>query len=265
MQDAKDSVHIVAYQVAESLNLKKIRQHLKNEPISLSNYDLYYKLDAGYIYILNYGIVVFAEVPEDSKKNYLERLKPFATDVLSEPFVEDFIIQIKPDEKISFTYNSLVVPEINEGILRIAMLQVAQSSALDFYREKAQEMFNETQLIARELKELGRLKTSKKKILQFIGNTIITKNKIIDDLYVIDTPLAVWENEQYGTIHDGLSATLDIKTRFKEVDYILKSVEGSLSVFIELIDARENKLLEIIIVGLIFFEILHTMFTQFFT
>jgi uncharacterized Rmd1/YagE family protein len=121
-------------------------------------------------------------------------------------------------------------------------------------------VIEETIKLATQLEKLGRLKTGRKKILQFIGKTLNTKNRIIDDLYVIDSPASVWENELLGLINDGLSNTFDIKTRFRELEYILKNIEGNLSIFIELIESKENRYLEIIIIILILFEVIHAFF-----
>jgi required for meiotic nuclear division protein 1 len=248
---------IHAFQIAENLAIKKIRQSLPEEPYYFSSYELFYIYKEGYIYILNYGIIVFTNIEESERIKFLDLIRPFSENPIPDFYREDFIIYVKPDEKVSFAYNSIVIPELNPGVARIIMLHVAQSSALDFYMEKAQEVFEETAKLATQLETQGRLKTSRKKILKFVGKTMNTRNRIIDDLYVIDSPASVWENEILGTINEGLSNTFDIKTRFRELEYILKNIEGNLSIFTELVESEVSRKLELIIIGLILFEVLH--------
>lgn len=263
MEKIETQLRVVAFQIAENLPLKKIKPTISEELISSSNYELFFKKADGYIYILNYGVVVFTDVPDQEKTKFLDQLRPFAGNLLPESYSENFLIQVKPQEKLSFAYNSLVVPTINDRIIRIVMLQVAQSTALDYYRDKTQEIFEETHKLIDQLETQGEIKTSRKKVLKFIGKTLNTKNRIIDDLYVIDSPASTWEEEILGIINDGLSNTFDIKTRFREVEYILKSIESSLTIFIELIESKQNKLLEIIIIGLILFEVVDLIISKF--
>ncbi len=258
-----DETRIIAYQIAENLTIKKIRTHLGIEPAYSSNYELFYKKDEGYVYILSFGIIVFANITESNKNTFLEAAKPYAVNPLPEVF-EDFMIKVKPNEKITFSHNHLVVPELNAGIIRVSMLQVAQSLALDFYMDKAGAIFEETVKLATQLEQLGKLKSSRKNILKFIGRTLNTKNRIIDDLYVIDSPPSIWENEQLSYVYDGLNNTFDIKTRFRELEYIIKNIESNLGIFIELAESRQSALLEIIIIALILFEVVHVIVKEVF-
>ena len=57
---------------------------------------------------------------------------------------EDFEIDKNGLSNPVFSYNALSVPNINSDIVRIAMIQLAQSVALDFYLEKSQGLFDET-------------------------------------------------------------------------------------------------------------------------
>lgn len=257
-------VHIVAYQVVENVQIKKFRSEYTGELISSSSFELFYRYKAGYIYILNYGIVVFADVDEIDRSNFIRLLKSYGERNIGEAYQEDFIIEKADISNPIFSYNSLSISEINSDIIRVVMLQVAQSAALDFYLEKSQQIFDETARLTTQLEIYGKLKGSKKMLLHIIGKALNTKNKIINDLYVIDAPPSVWENELLGKVNDGLNKVFDINTRFKEIEYMLKSVESNLSIFIELIDTKVNQRLEWIIIILILIEVIHFTIVEIF-
>lgn len=254
-------INIIAYQLAESINIKKLKEDFDADFISGSSFELFYRYKEGYIYILNYGVVVFANIEEIDKINFIRFIKDYATNVLEKRYKEDFTININKVSAPIFSYNSLSVPVINDALINITMLQVAQSSALDYYHEIAQKLLDDTLILTKRLEMFGRLKIGEKNLLKFIGKTLNTKSKIIDDLYIIDAPAAVWENEILGKVHSGLSKTFDISIRFRELEYTLKSVESNLAIFIELVHARESHRLEWIIIILILIEVIHMFYS----
>jgi required for meiotic nuclear division protein 1 len=252
-------VNIIAYQVAESINLKTFRREFEGEFISGTTYELFYRCKQGHIYILNFGVVVFANVEELDRTVFLNLIKNYSINPLEKKYREDFTILVKDVPSPVFSYNSLTVNAVNDLVISIVMLQVGQSAALDYYLEKSQLLLDDTLVLTERLEKYGKLNISKKNLLKFIGRTLNTKNKIIDDLYVLDAPAAVWEDEILGRINDGLAKTFDIAIRFRELEYILRSVESNLSIFTELVHARESHRLEWIIIILIFIEVMHMM------
>jgi required for meiotic nuclear division protein 1 len=236
-------IRIIAYQIAENTNVKKFKAEYTGSLINSNSFELFYKYKEGYVFILNYGVVVFANVDDVQSSAFISLLTKYSVNHLENRLQEDFLI---------------------EDVIRIAMLQVAQSLALDFYQEAAQQLFDDSVNLTNQLEEYGRLKISKRNLLKFIGKTLNTKNRIIDNLYLFDTPSVVWENEYLGKVNDGLTQTFDISIRFRELEYMLKRVESNLTVFVELTNAKESKRLEWIVIILIFIEILHLFLNRFF-
>lgn len=257
-------VKIIAYQIAENTNIKKFKAEFTGELINSSSFELFYKYENGHVFVLNYGVVVFANVDDIKSSAFITLLKMYCSNLLENRLQEDFMIEKKETASPEFSYNSLSIKEINNDVIRIAMLQVAQSLALDFYQERAQQLFDETVNLTNQLENYGSLKISKTKLLKFIGKTLNTKNRIIDNLYIFDTPLVVWEDEFLGKVNDGLTKTFDISIRFKELEYMLKRVESNLTVFVELNDSKESKRLEWIVIILILIEVLHLFLGRFF-
>ena len=257
-------IRIHAYQIAENIHIKKFKVEYAGTLVNSNPFELFYQYNKGYIFVLNYGVVVFADVEDVERSSFLSLLSIYCTNSLENRLSEDFIIEKKDTVQPEFSYNSLSVHEISSDVIRIAMLQVAQSLGLDFYQEAAQQLFDESVHLTNQLEANGRLNVSKKNLLKFIGKTLNTKNRIIDNLYIYDTPSVVWEDEYLGKVNDGLTKTFDISIRFKELEYMLKRVESNLSVFVELTNAKESKRLEWIVIILISVEILHLFLSRYF-
>jgi uncharacterized Rmd1/YagE family protein len=256
-------VRIVSFQIADNLNIKKFKAEYSGVLVNSSAFELLYKYKTGYFYLLSYGVVVFCDIDEIDRNNLVSIIRSYNEASFEIRHQEDFIIEKSDSNLPVFAYNSLSVPVINEDVIRIVMLQVAQSTVLDYYQEKSQKLHDEMINLTHQLENYGKLKSSKKDLLKIIGKTLSTKSHIIDDLYILDTPPVVWEDELLGKVNDGLSKTFDINVRFREVEYMLKNVESNLSVFIELINARQSHLLEWVVIILILIEVVNLFIEPF--
>ena len=247
---------IQAFLFAENIDLKNLKDQLGLTLHSSSPVDLFYSNNNSYLYILDYGIVAYAGYSEPEIKSIIEKIKLYSYNPLKSHHREDFLIKEVNTETVS--NNSISVNKITPEIVKITMLNVCQSVALDFYTELSQNLLTETVKYTKKLEKYGRLSMSKVKLLKFTGRALSIRNQIIDNLYILDAPDIVWEAEHLEKIHTELSRAFDLKSRFKELDYTLKIGENNLTTFSNLIQHRESNLLELIIILLITFEIIYS-------
>lgn len=252
-------VRIIAYQVAQQINIKKVKEAYKAELLSSSSVDLFYfdKEKNKAIYVLSYGVVVFANHDAIETSRFIEFIKPFSISFLEIPYKED--LNIQQSNELSFSYNDVQLPDPNSQVIGIVMINVAQSVFLDFYTDISQDLLEKSAIFTNELENFGRMKISRKNLLKFIGKTLNTKNRIVDNLYIFDVPDIVWEDEYMGKVNNGMVKTFDINTRFREIEYTLKIVESNLSIFTQLVQEKRSNALELIIIFLILFEIINTL------
>lgn len=135
------------------------------------------------------------------------------------------------------------------------MLNVGQSTALDYYQQLTNNILEQTNRHTLILESKGKLSIKNKMLLKFIGQTLNIKNSIVDDLYVIGQPDVTWNDEYISKLDEGLRSTFDIKVRFKNIDYSLQIVKENLELFKDLIHHNKSSLLEIIIILLILVEV----------
>ena len=247
---------IEAYQISEIINLKKFRHEYTSQPLIFNSSELFYKQgEDKYCYLLSYGIVVFASFTDLEKSEFLKYVKGFIEDEVEEKYEEHFIVQTDSSVSVVLNYDSITVSEITDNTVRIVMLNIGQSVALDFYEDLTLEIFKDSREITDELEKTGTFKYSKRDLLKFIGRTINIKNSIIDNLYIFDSPEEVWENEHLERIDKGLKKTFDLKMRYQDIDYKLKIVQDNLRLFTDLLQNRESTRLEWIVIILILIEV----------
>ena len=249
---------IEAYQIAEQINIKRFKADFKQDPAISSSVELFYHLDNDhYLCIFGYGIVVFGGQSEVEKSELVKFLKDYCEDVIGTEFKDDFVVETNQNQGIKLHYNSIEVPELNNHVVQIIMLNIAQSVALDFYEDLSLNVLNETKNLTDQLELHGKLRISKTNLLKFIGKILNIKNSIIDNLYIFDAPEIVWENEYLEKVDEGLKKLLDLKMRYRDIDYKLKILQENLTLFTDLLQNRQSNNMEIIIIVLILIEVIH--------
>lgn len=256
---------IEAYLVAEQINIRKFKADFTAKPFSNSNFELFYVQEHGkYVHVFNYGTVVFVNYNDIEKSDFLKFLRSYTEKPVEAEFKEDLIVEITPDSKPVFGYSSVRLPSVDENIVRVIMLNIAQSVAMDFYEMLANQILESSKKFTEDLEQHGRIKISQKNLIKFIGKTLNIKNSIFDNLYIFNSPDITWENEYLEKVDNNLKEMFDIKTRFRELDYELKIVEDNLRLFTELSQNRESSRLEWIVILLILIEVIDLIISKLF-
>ncbi len=253
------TLKVQAFQISESINIKRIKTDFKAEIYFGSTSELFYYFEDTdrYLYIHNYGVVVFCNYDELAKSEFLRFLKPYAEGVIEQDIFEDYTIELSDKTKKAVIKGDFVqLPaEISHDAMQIIMLNVGQSCALEHYEILTEEMLVSTKVHILELEKKGKFSISKKELLMFIGKVLNVKNSIVDNLYILDDPASVWDDEELAYLNRNLKSNFDTNQRFKDLDYRLQIVEDNLRLFTDILQHRESAVLEYIIIALILIEV----------
>ncbi|MBW4361837.1 RMD1 family protein [Flavobacterium taihuense] len=257
--DQSDFIKIEAIQIAEAFNIKKLRAEFGIEPHSSSPSEIFYTLSdkKRYLYIFDYGVAVLANYTVTEKNGVIDFVKRYTTTIVDLDLSEEYQIEIDLNiSKVVIKNDYVSVPYVDPSILRIVMLNIAQSVALDYYEVLTNELITSSKEYILELEKRGKLSISKTNLLKYIGKVLNVKNSIVDNLYILDDPNLVWDNEELNLLNRQLKANFDINPRFKDLDYRLDIVEDNLKLFTDVLNVRESSRLEWIVIILIFLEIM---------
>ncbi|WP_300567071.1 RMD1 family protein [Flavobacterium sp.] len=256
-------IRIEAVQIAESFNMKKFRAEFRAETFSGSTSEVFYALTEAnrYLYVFDYGVVVFGNYDAIAKSEFVNFVKNYATKLVDTDLSEEYKILIDETTPKAIVKNDFVtVPKIDASLLGIVMLNIGQSVALEYYETLTDELITSSKHYILELEEKGKLSISKTNLLKYIGKVLNVKNSIVDNLYILDDPNLVWDNEELNLLNRRLKLNFDINTRFKDLDYRLQIVEDNLTLFTDVLNVRESARLEWIIIILIVLEIIIALF-----
>jgi required for meiotic nuclear division protein 1 len=255
-------IKIEAVQVAEFFNIKKLRAEYLSEVFSSSTSELFYAQNNNkYLYIFDYGVVVFANYEPLEKSEFIRFVKNYTSLEVDVNLSEEYFI--KSDETVTknIVKNDFVfVTAVDPSVLRIVMLNIAQSVALEYYELLTDNLITSSKEYIIELEMKGKISISKINLLKYIGKVLNVKNSIVDNLYILDDPNLAWDDEDLNLLNRQLKANFDINTRFKDLDYRLQIVEDNLKLFTDVLNVRESSRLEWVIIILILIEILIALF-----
>ncbi len=256
------TVKLSAIRVANQLDLKGIKTSLELKPVADTSSELFYCFGLEkYQYYFNYGVVVFTGYTEDEINQAVKKIQSFHKNP-DAWLRDDHKICVEPGSELQFEFDQLIVDHIDAKIIRIAMLNLAQSVAFDHYHEVSENLLMEIRVFTTNLETTGKLSINRKNMLKFIGRALNTQIDIADNIYIFDAPEQVWDDEYLDSLHKGLMKHYDLRVRFSEIEYTLRIIEDNLSVFREISHQRESNTLEWIIIILILVEVFNLLISK---
>lgn len=254
---------IVAYRIAEKIsirNLNNIDVILESTIIRRSSEEIELHTNTGArIYIFNFGSIAFFNCPRIKQKQIINKLAKEFSSAISGIQVDLFAISdhipLRTGEKTRIDFDLIRIPDLDNEALRIVALILSHSVTIDYYEQHVENLLELSNSHLVQIRKRWRLPTATQKLTNFLVECMITKQQIITNLFVLDSPDELWENSELDTIYKETKKMLEISSRFKALDYKLKLIQENLSIIVELSSTRSNLWLEFIIVVLILVEL----------
>jgi uncharacterized Rmd1/YagE family protein len=255
---------VISYQIADSIDLKGFCNAFNAEVYYSDPSELFYKTGTDkYVYVFKYGAVCFLDFNSEEIGEFLANITPFCKTIFSNSFTDEFIVETGGKE-VRVGFNKIEIPISNIDVFRLVMLNVAQSVALDYYEEQTNKLMAETNNYTQGLENKGKLGISGKKLKQYIGRTLLLRNRIAENIYVFDSPPETWENESLNKIDSDLKRTFDLQVRVRIIQEGLSIVKDNLELFRALLQYRNGNILEWIVIQLILVEVLNLIIEKLF-
>ncbi|WGH75205.1 RMD1 family protein [Tenacibaculum tangerinum] len=249
----------IAYHLEKRIALGAIRSQFESyELIKREHSFLLYKItNNSYIYIKDYGSVVFMNCADDfihqTVRFLINKEKSVINNLPSEKY------QISFSETIEVDFGTIQIKELNDDVAHIIMLNLAQSVALMNYVNKTSDLHDKTLVYSKQLEKTGSFKLSKIQMRKFIGKTMNLKNNIAENLFVFDSPDVAWNNKDLSDLDYKLKDELDIVKRHQGIENSLNVIKENLDLFNDILQHKYSSMLEWIIIILILFEVIQVI------
>ena len=255
---------VSSFQIADSIDIKSFKDVFPAKLLYSDSDELFYQTPADeFIYVFKFGIVSFYNYDELQIASFLQVIQPYCKNPLDQKLSDEFGIEINAP-KLKLGYNKIELPGVDANFLRLIMLNVTQSVALDHYSQLTTILLEETNYHTQIMERKGSLDLSGKNLKKYIGRTLNIKNHIAGNLYIFDSPEETWENEELNHLDIGLKKTFDLQVRFRTIQEGLSIVKENLELFKDLLQYRNSTRLEWVVILLIFVEVLNLLFEKLF-
>jgi len=247
-----------AFQIAEHINLKLLKIVFKERPIVSDNDELFYQFEKGkFLYAFKYGVICVY----DYTSNEINQLKKKIFPVLKGQKIRDLYLSetleiITEGDTFSTDFDTVTLENNDPENLRLVMLNLSQSVALDYYASVAEQLLENTRQHTNYLEQKGKLDIGGKKLKRYIGKVLNVKNKISENLYIFDSPDTAWDDESRNKLNLELKKKFDLKDRYQIISQQLDIVKENLELFKDIMFHSESSKLEWIIIILIVIEVI---------
>ncbi|WP_203257087.1 RMD1 family protein [Hyunsoonleella ulvae] len=259
-----NKTNAVAFKVSESININSLKTIFNQLPIHSDNDELFYNIeDEKYFYAFKYGIICFFNFSsteiDTSKGRIAFALKGT---IFKNPVAENINIILNSSET-SIDFDSIKLRDKNPEKIRLIMLNLSQSVALDFYYNIAEQILEDTRRHTNILEEKGKLNINGKKLKRYIGKVLNVKNKISENLYIFESHEVANDDRALDKLNIQLKKKFDLVDRHHSIHHQIDIVKENLDLFKEIMFHRESSRLEITIIILIVIEVIDLFILKF--
>ncbi len=230
---------------------------------ALAHNPIIFQQGDGLVALLRYGVVVFFNISPLEQQHLIDQtLFTYLQDPISggEEEQVDLLIRSGQEERIVGGKISLC----DDSIPRLQILAevIARSVLLSSYETRIRKNFDMVEPLAEKL-ACNRSPNSNGKILQTIGNALVTEHDMVGRAAVTEKPDLLWEHVELEGLYRLLEDEFELQERdsalARKIDLISRTAQTSL----ELLHTKRSLRVEWYIVILIVVEICLTLFELF--
>ena len=256
----QNTYRLKAAHVAEKLKLKEIREKCSPLPVEdFSNYEMVIKYDHNsYAFLYNYGSVVFFNVLEPLQERLLSVLRETKEGAKIGDTTDVFIVEERKDLDSSVNqvyFDRVVLGRLTYSKIKMICMLVAESAALEYYDILIENLLERATEFTKKLEKQGKFLESNEDLLKFVGLCLSTKQEIIANLYIVDSPDETWENAELDKLFHDLKLMFEIDVRYRALEYKSKIIQESIEVISDLVRSKREVILELTVILLIAFEV----------
>lgn len=246
---------VSATQISDHINLDSFQTEYTAELLYSNYYELFYEVGTEqYISVLKYGVVCFLNSDETKINEFIKVISNHCKYFYDSELNKEYDIETEANE-IKFGFNKADLTYIDIETMRLIMLNISQSVALDYYFQQSRILLEETNKHTSVLEKRGKLAISDKNLKKFIGKTLNLKNQIVENLHIFDSIPAAWQSDYLIKIDIELKNALYMEKRSGNIHEDLKIIREHLEYFSDIINHSASTKLELIVIVLVCIEV----------
>ena len=215
----------------------------------------------GVAILFRYGVVILIGLNALEEEEFLRGLDHRMTGKFARRDEEIAIIELAPEKEDQIPPGGpICLQSLSPERLVLIGEALAKSVVLARHEREVASVFDTTEPFARELARSGRMRGGRRSILQNIGNALLVRHRVSGPVEVEEKPDVLWDKPHLERLYARLEDEYELKERAESLNGKLAVIAESAQVLTDIIDTRRSLRLEVIIVLLILFEVIMTIY-----
>ena len=140
---------------------------------------------------------------------------------------------------------------------------LAKSVALAHDERQVASVFEVIEPFARDLATRGKARLNRTGLLKLIGSALLVQHRVSGRVAITEKPDALWDRPDLERLYARVEDEYELRERFDVINRKLAVIAETANTLADIIDTQRSLRLELIVVGLIAFEIIITFYQIF--
>jgi len=212
-------------------------------------------LSTKHVFCYQYGCVVFWGLEPEEEKFFLDVIRPFEEDPLSEEAQERDDMAFLYGSKTRL-YNDQICLATSATLEKLSIsFALAQSTKLSALELRVEETFESTRLHPQELADTGNISLSQTEVSKLIGHLFIVNSSVNLESDMLSCPDFFWENDDWEPLFRHAGKYLEIDQRVHVLNKRMEVLDGMFKMLKDQLEVRHATRLEWIVIWLIVVEV----------
>jgi len=260
--DAPNSIGVRALLLGQRLETRGLE---RQETIALAPLTLRIG-KTGVAFLFRYGVVVLVGLSPQEERDLVESLSPRVTEALATPEIDQVWAVLKADGEDQIEPSGVItLRDASPERLQIVATVMSKSVVLALNESQIAAAFDRIEPLAAAIKRRGRVAREARHLIQQIGDILLTQHRMVGRVAIEDKPDVLWDRPELERLYARLADEYELTERSRAIDRKLTLVAETVRTLLELVQDQRSVRLEWYIIGLIFIEILLSVYQIFFS
>jgi len=215
----------------------------------------------GVAVLFRYGVAVLVGLNALEEEEFLRSLRSRLTGTFARRDEEIAVIELAPEREEQIPPGGpICLQSLSPERLILIGEALAKSVVLARHEREVASVFDTTEPFARELAQNGRIRGGRRLILKHIGNARLVRHRVSGPVEVAEKPDVLWDKPHLERLYARLEDEYELKERAESLNRKLAVIAETAQVLTDIIDTKRSLRLELIIVFLILFEVMITVY-----
>jgi required for meiotic nuclear division protein 1 len=220
--------------------------------------------EKGVAFLFRYGVVVLVGSSSAEESAFLESLRFRVTEPLATPEIDQVSILVKPEGEDQIDPSGVIVlKDASTDRLQIVANVMSKSVVLALHETQIAIAFDRIEPLAAGIRRRGRGGRDASQLVRQIGEFLLTQHRMVGRVAVEDKPDVLWDRPELERLYARLADEYELLERSRAIDRKLTLLSETARTLLDLVQNQRSVRLEWYIIGLIFIEILLSLYELF--